>query len=725
MPRNIKLVNPLPSEVLDLPATNKHHWLLHSEPSGSQYWSYYDNPPREQTPYEKYVLGLDPGTQTYDTPPASPDVAIDRALTYFAQFQQPNGMWSCQYGGPMFLIPGQVIALYATKSPIPKEWAIEMTRYLVNLAHPIDGGWGLHFTDKSTVFGTVLNYIALRILGLPASHPVMKKARHTMAKLGGPLKCPQWGKFWMCVLNVYSWDGMDPIPPEFWLLPYWLPIHPGRWWVHTRAVYLPMSYCYGARIAAPVDDLITELRTELYPDMVYDNIDFAKYKDALSSVDAYYPPTGVLKLANKFLSFWETYLMPKKLKEKALKEVKRQIDLEDLNSDYLDIGPVNNVMNFLISYYVEGPDSVSYKRHYERLANFNYMTREGMMMTGTDGVQVWDTSFTIQTIVGAGLAESEKFGPVVRNAYNFLKNAQFVSNAHPDSYREGRLGCWGFSTRTQGYTVSDCTAEALKAVIMIQSLDSFNKSESIDETLLNSAIDVLLSLQNVGRFAFGSFASYEPIRATPLMEYMNSATVFGNIMVEYPYVECTDSVVIGLCNFRRVSSYRSDEVNRAINNACQYILSAQRPDGSWVGAWAVCFTYAHMFATEALSNIGRTYESDDQVRKGCDFLVTQQMEDGGWGENFRACELCEYVPTAESHCVQTAWAMISLLYAQYPDKEPLEKAAKLLMDKQDRYGGWPYEEVEGVFNRTCTIEYPNYKFYFPVKALSMYRKAWL
>lgn len=29
------------------------------------------------------------------------------------------------------------------------------------------------------------------------------------------------------VLGVYEWEGCNPLPPEFWLLPKLFPIHPG------------------------------------------------------------------------------------------------------------------------------------------------------------------------------------------------------------------------------------------------------------------------------------------------------------------------------------------------------------------------------------------------------------------------------------------------------------------------------------------------------------------
>ncbi len=41
-----------------------------------------------------------------------------------------------------------------------------------------------HVEGHSTVFGTGLNYVSLRILGMDAEHPVCVKARATLHKLG-------------------------------------------------------------------------------------------------------------------------------------------------------------------------------------------------------------------------------------------------------------------------------------------------------------------------------------------------------------------------------------------------------------------------------------------------------------------------------------------------------------------------------------------------------------
>lgn len=74
--------------------------------------------------------------------------------------------------------------------------------------------------------------------------------------------------------------------------------------------------------------------------------------------------------------------------------------------------------------------------------------------------------------------------------------------------------------------------------------------------------------------------------------------------------------------------------------------------------------------------------------------------------------------------VQTAWAVIGLMEADYPHVEPIRKGIKLIMERQKDSGEWDQESIEGVFNKSCMISYPNYKFHFPIKALGMFAKKY-
>ena len=106
----------------------------------------------------------------------------------------------------------------------------------------LDGGWGMHIESPSTMFGSCMCYIALRLLGAAASDSAMVAGRRFIHSHGGGTYTGSWAKFYMCLLGVMEWKGHQVIPAEMWLLPNWFPFHPGRLWCHCRMVYLPMCY---------------------------------------------------------------------------------------------------------------------------------------------------------------------------------------------------------------------------------------------------------------------------------------------------------------------------------------------------------------------------------------------------------------------------------------------------------------------------------------------------
>lgn len=73
-----------------------------------------------------------------------------------------------------------------------------------------------------------------------------------------------------------------------------------------------------------------------------------------------------------------------------------------------------------------------------------------------------------------------------------------------------------------------------------------------------------------------------------------------------------------------------------------------------------------------------------------------------------------------SQVVMTAWALIGLMHAQCPDVEVLKRGIRFIMSRQQPNGEWLQEAIEGVFNKSCMISYPNYKFMFPIAALGMF-----
>ena len=64
-----------------------------------------------------------------------------------------------------------------------------------------DGGWGLHIEGHSTMFGSVLSYVTLRLLGEEADggDGAMEKGRKWILDHGSATATTSWGKFWLTV----------------------------------------------------------------------------------------------------------------------------------------------------------------------------------------------------------------------------------------------------------------------------------------------------------------------------------------------------------------------------------------------------------------------------------------------------------------------------------------------------------------------------------------------
>lgn len=464
-----------------------------------------------------------------------------------------------------------------------------------------------------------------------------------------------------------------------------------------RMVFLPMSFIWSKKWTYPEDDLVRQLRKELFTQQ-YESISFSSHRNSISTKDNYHPKTWILNLINLLLvMIWIPFLRTRSIVRRAEAWTWHLIQREDENTDFADLAPVNAPMNMLACYIVDGPDSFSVRRHRERLEEFLWVNAEGMLANGTNGVQNWDTSFTIQAVIDAGLDREPEWRPMLERALAYLDDQQVREDCRDQEtcYRHRRKGAWTFSTREQGYTVSDCTAEGVKAVMMLQTLPW--APQLVSDERIYEAIDLLLTMQN----ASGGCSSYEPTRGSEHLEYLNAAEVFGRIMVEYDYPECTTAVVTALSLFSSIyPDYRKIEIREFKYRALDYIRKAQRPDGSWYGSWGICFTYAGMFALESLASVGETFKKSARVRKAVKFFLDRQMEDGGWGETYKSCETGRYCQHEKSQVVQTSWVIIALLEAGYDDPAPLRRAVKMIMSRQQPNGEWLQEGIEGVFNKS-------------------------
>lgn len=86
-------------------------------------------------------------------------------------------------------------------------------------------------------------------------------------------------------------------------------------------------------------------------------------------------------------------------------------------------------------------------------------------------------------------------------------------------------------------------------------------------------------------------------------------------------------------------------------------------------------------------------------------------------DRHKSCVNLEYDQHETSQVVMTSWAILALIYGEYPDHEPIRRACRLIMSRQKPDGRWEQEDTEGIFNKNCAIDYPAFKFIFCIWAL--------
>jgi len=648
-----------------------------------------------------------------DAVPASPALArsarpaLERAVEALAARQQSDGSWEGEVIWCPMLAAQYVLFAEAIGLDIPEPRRTGLLRHFER-ARQAGGTWGLHERSEPYLFVTTLVYVASRLLGMPADAPELAGARAFIAR-EGVLAIPSWGKLWLAIVGLYDWRGAPPLVPELWALPRWLPFHPAHFYCHTRQIYLAMSALVARRVCAPDSRRLRELRSELYPDGGMQRVDWDAARMKLRRAELITPPGAPLRAAYRLFAFYERHHRPA-LRARLLGELEERIRWELRSTDHTSLSPVSGLLNVL-ALHASRPDDPDALRAIAQLDAWMWHDeRDGLRIAGARSA-TWDTSFALQALGAAEPhARAEK---AIERGVGFLRAQQIRESfpGHREALRLDPRGGFCFASAWHGWPVSDCTAEALDALVA-------SDPRAQDPRAEQEAVRFMLRCQNPD----GGFGSYEARRSRLGLEWLNPAEMFGESMTEHSYVECTGSCLAALAGFRRRHPELAHrDLDRALARAELRLRRLQRADGSWRGVWGVQFVYGTLFGVRGLRAAGAP-ASDPALRRACAWLRSRQRHDGGWGEHHSGCLSGRYVEHDASQVLQSAWALMTLLEAGDPDWESIARGARFLIDAQEPNGSWPRQDPAGLFFQTALLEYELYRTYFPLWALGLYEQ---
>ena len=614
-----------------------------------------------------------------------------------------DGSWEGECVWCPMLAAQYVFTMHLTGRPIPED---RQRRLLLQFERTRleSGVWGLHPHSGDYLFTTTLVYIAARLLGASPEASWLRSAREFFARERGVGSLPSWGKFWLCLLDLYDWRGIYPIPPELWLLPRSLGVHPSNFYCHTRLIYMGMAALYGARFRRRANTLIEEIRGEVWPQgYPRKRRQLVRLRDEIREEELLAPHTPTLKALYRLVSVHEL-VHRAGLRRRALSLIRERIKWEMRATEYVGLSPVNGFLH-LLALWTNDPTDPDCERAFSAIENWIWEDdTDGTRVSGARSV-CWDSAFALQALQAADDPGCEE--PIAEGA-GFLIGQQIRKplEGHAEAGRIDPRGGWCFSAVGHGWPVSDCTAEALVALCSTSELSAEAAME---------AISFLLRCQNLD----GGFGSYERRKSRLDLGPLNPSEMFARCMTELSYVECTASCVEAIAHFeRRFPQLVTGVLKRAKHKAVRFLRRQQNSDGSWPSAWGVNLIYGTMFGIRGLVAAGAKND-DPAVRRACWWLRHRQRPDGGWGEDPAGCAEGRYVAAQRASVIQTSWALIALCMGSSDDRAALERGADFLAGCQEETGEWVVDEYTGVFFQSALLDYRLYRQYFPVWALGL------
>lgn len=619
------------------------------------------------------------------------DDAIHRAQERALRLQHPDGYWQAPLEACVGM-DAQYIIFNRFMGRTPAETEQRLVANML-VRQSADGSWSLYDGGPGHPSTTIEAYFAMKLAGMSAGHPAMRRARDWILARGGLACAGVFTRIFLAYFGQYPWAALPAVPVELNLLPPWFPVNIYKFSSWARETLVPITILAAMRPSVPLAPGMDVRELWVRPPEQAD-LQFPRGERTLSWQRFFWLADRVLHLLGR--SPW------KPLRARALARAEQWIlERQEPDGGWGGIQPpmINCVMALRALGYPDEHPAV--RKGIEAIESF-VTEHEGRSFFQPCISPTWDTALMAKALLDSGMPSDH---PALARAADWLIERQIHAPGDWSVYNPTLApGGWAFEFENRWYPDVDDTAVILMGLNRIRASDPERQRRAI---LLGTNWALGMQSRN------GGFGAFDTDNDSAFLNEIPFADM--KAMIDPP----TEDLTGRLLELMGVSGHGLD-FERA-RRAHAFVRRTQRADGSWWGRWGANFIYGTWSVLAGLRAIGDDLQAP-HIRRALEWLKSRQNDDGGWGETLDSYDDESLAGVGPSTPSQTAWALLGLLAGEQPVSREALRGAEHLLVQQRHDGGWDEDWFTGTgFPSHFYLRYWMYRDYFPLMALGQLR----
>ncbi len=635
--------------------------------------------------------------KSIESAPGPLDHAIAKARDALLAQQSPEGYWVYELEADC-TITAEYILMMHHMDEVDEILQVKLANYL-RARQQQDGSWPLYSGGHGDISCSVKAYFALKLTGDSPEAPHMVKAREFILSRGGAARSNVFTRIMLAIFQQIPWRGVPFVPVEIILFPKWFPFHIDKVSYWSRTVMVPLSILCSLKVKARNPKKIQVRELFVIPPEQETGY-FAHVKTPIGKI------VHVLERVGMRLERF----IPSQIRQRALEKalawsLERRNGKDGLGGIFPAMVNLYEAMDTL-GIPAEDPRRQTAKKAMQKLL----VHRDHESYCQPCLSPVWDTGLVAMT-----LQEIERGQPhiptrqAVNKALDWLVTKQLRDE--PGDWQVNRPhlegGGWAFQFNNPHYPDVDDTAVVAYALLQSEHAEHRESGSRAARWIAG------MQSKNGGYGAFDADNDHYYLNHVPFADH--------GALLDPPEADVSARCAMLLNALSEEVPYFREARDRCLN----FLWHEQESDGSWFGRWGTNYIYGTWSVLVGIEHCGID-KDDPRIRRTITWLESIQHEDGGWGESNDSYE-DRGDPSIRgrfhsSMACHTAWALLALMAAGRANSETVRRGIDYLLRAQEENGQWrdTFFNAPG-FPKVFYLKYYGYDKFFPLWALARYR----